>query len=114
MRRIASDKVLRDKAYNTAKNSSYDENQSGLASMVYKCFDQKTLGGAVKNENLSNKELAEELNKPLLQNLKNERYAHLLQTIFGGDDRPDVHLISKFSKGIRFSLYVIDIFGKCA
>ena len=51
--------------------------------MVYKYFGQKTLGGAVKNENMSNKELPEELDKPLLQNLKNERYAHLLQTIFG-------------------------------
>ena len=37
-RRTASDNVLRDKAFNIAKNSKYDEYQRGLASMVYKIF----------------------------------------------------------------------------
>ena len=40
-RRTASDKVLRDKAFNIAKNSKYDGYQCGLASMVCKCFDKK-------------------------------------------------------------------------
>ena len=31
--------------------------------MVYKVFDKKTEGGVVKNENVSKKELAEELQK---------------------------------------------------
>ena len=35
-RRIASDKIFRDKAFNIAKNSKYDGYQRGLASMVYK------------------------------------------------------------------------------
>ena len=35
-RRAASDKVLRDKAFSTAKNRKYDGYQRGLASMVYK------------------------------------------------------------------------------
>ena len=39
-RRTASDKSLRDKAFNIAKNSKYDGYQGGLASMVYKCFDK--------------------------------------------------------------------------
>ena len=34
-RRTASDKVLRDKAFNVAKNPKYDGCQRGLASMVY-------------------------------------------------------------------------------
>ena len=34
-RRTASDKVLRDKAFNIAKNPKYDGYQRGLASMVY-------------------------------------------------------------------------------
>ena len=34
-KRAASDKVLRDKAFNIAKNSKYDGYQRGLASMVY-------------------------------------------------------------------------------
>ena len=35
-KRKASDKVLRDKAFNTAKNPKCDGYQRGLASMVYK------------------------------------------------------------------------------
>ena len=35
-RRTASDKVLRDEAFNIAKNPKYDGYQRGLASMVYK------------------------------------------------------------------------------
>ena len=46
-RRTASDKVLRDKAFNIAKNPKYDGYQRGLASMVYKFFDKKSKGGGV-------------------------------------------------------------------
>ena len=35
--------------------------------MDYKCFDKKTSGGAVKNESVSNQELAEELHKPIIK-----------------------------------------------
>ena len=41
-RRTASDKFLRDKAFNIAKNPKYDEYQRVLASMVYKFFDKKS------------------------------------------------------------------------
>ena len=34
-RRIASDKILRDKAFNIARNPKYDGYQRGLASMIY-------------------------------------------------------------------------------
>ena len=71
-RRTAADKVLRDKTFNIAKNPKYDEYEGGLASMVYKFFDKKnrftckcTYGGSVKNEIISNKELPEELHKPI-------------------------------------------------
>ena len=37
-RRWAFDKVLRDKAFNIAKNPKYDGYQRGLASMVYDFF----------------------------------------------------------------------------
>ena len=39
--RTASDKVLKDKALNFAKNPKYDGYQRGLASLVYKFFDKK-------------------------------------------------------------------------
>ena len=58
-KRTASDKILRDKAFNIAKNSKYDEYQRGIASMIYKLFEKKAAGtaatlakkSAVKNEN---------------------------------------------------------------
>ena len=46
-KRTASYKVLRDKAFNTAKNRKYDGYQRGLASMVYKLFDKKSKGSGV-------------------------------------------------------------------
>ena len=49
-RRTASDKVLRDKASNIAKNSKYDEYQRVLASMVYNFFDKKSTGSGVNIE----------------------------------------------------------------
>ena len=46
-RRTFSDKVLRDKTFNIAKNPKYDGNQRGIASMVYKFFDKKLKGSGV-------------------------------------------------------------------
>ena len=46
----AADKVLRDKAFNIAKNSKYDGYQRGLALTVYNFFDKKTSSKIVKNE----------------------------------------------------------------
>ena len=60
-RKIASNKALRDKAFNIAKNSKYNGYQRGLASMV--CFyastffDKKNSGGAIKS--IPNKQLAQ-------------------------------------------------------
>ena len=41
-RRTTCDKLLRDKAFNIAKNAKYDEYQRRLASMVYKFLDKKS------------------------------------------------------------------------
>ena len=46
--RTASDKVLINKAFNIAKNSKYDGQQRGLASMVYKFFNKTSAGSGVK------------------------------------------------------------------
>ena len=40
-RRTASDKILRDKAFNLAKSPRYDRYQRGLASMVSNFFYRK-------------------------------------------------------------------------
>ena len=58
-KRTAPDKILRDKAFNIATNLKYYGYQRGLASMVYKFFDEGTSGSSIKNKIVSNKELAE-------------------------------------------------------
>ena len=77
-KRTVSDKVLRDKAFDIAKNPKYDEYQRGLASIIYKFFDKKSTGSGVatlanklaNNEIKQNLRLAEELNKPIIRNFK--------------------------------------------
>ena len=66
-RRTTSDKVLRDKAFNIAKNPKYDGYQRGLASMVYKFFDKKSKGSGVNIEVKHNEQLAKELHKPIIR-----------------------------------------------
>ena len=80
--------------------------------MVYNFFYQRTSGGAITNENITNKELAEESQKQIIEKL-NERKAHssFTDNIWGAFSA-DVELISKFNKGIRYLLCVFDIFSK--
>ena len=87
-KRTASDKVLRDKAFNIAKNPKYDRYQRGLTSMVYTFFDKKSAGSGVtmpvNNEIKQNLQLAEELQKPIIKKLlKKEQFIQDLKTIFG-------------------------------
>ena len=84
-RRTASDKVLRDKAFNFAKNQKYDGYQTGLASMVYKFFDKKSKGGGVNNETKQNEQLAEELHKPIIKTFLKRVYSSFQDNIWGAD-----------------------------
>ena len=105
-RRIASDKVLRDKAFNITNNPKYDGYQRGLASMVYKLFDKKSSvmrankftgayasGGAVegaqsetlptrdKSGIVQNQQLAEELHKTFIRKPEKQNLYSFLKTI---------------------------------
>ena len=74
----ASDKILREKTFNIAKNLKYDGYEKNLVSMVYRFFDKKSAsltdksakGGGAKNEIKQNEQLAEELHKPINKKLK--------------------------------------------
>ena len=46
--------------------------------MAYKCFDEKTSGSGIKNEIISNKELEEELHKPIIWKFNKKKYTQLL------------------------------------
>ena len=102
-RKTASDKVLRDKAFNIAKNRKYDGYQWGLVSMVHKLFDKKCAGSGVANNKIKqNLQLAEELHKPVIRNFKKgTAYSEFKDNIWGAD-LAEMQLISKLNKGFRF------------
>ena len=118
-RRTASDKILRDKAFNIARSHKYDGYQRGLASMVYKFFDKKSTGSGIVNNNNNNNNneikhnlpLGKELHKPIIRKLKKRKvYSGFRDNIWGAD-LTDMQLITRFKKGYRFLLCVIDIFN---
>ena len=73
---------------------------------------KKTSGSGIKNKNISNRELAEELHKPFIRKI-NKRKVHspFLDNMWGAD-LADMQFISKFNKRFRFLLCVIDIYSK--
>ena len=80
-RRTFSVNVLRDKAFNIAKNPKYDGDQRGLASMVYKFFDKKSAqlpdkavsGNGVNIPLEFNEQLAEELRKTIIRKFRKRK-----------------------------------------
>ena len=106
-KRTLSDKILKDKAYNFAKNPKYDGYQ--------RLFDKKSASGDVLNNDIKqNFQLAKELHKPVIRKFKKRKvYSGFKDNIWSAD-LADMQLISKFNKGFRFLLCVIDIFSKYA
>ena len=83
--------------------------------MVYKFFlIKKISGGAIKNEIISNKELAEELHKPIIRKFEKRKVHSSFIDNSWGADLADMQLISKLNRGFRFSLCVFDICSKYA
>ena len=94
--------------------------------MVYKFFDKKsaslmdksTKGSGVTtltDKSVSkNQQLAEELHKPIIRKFKKRKVHSTFKDNIWGVDLGDMKLISRYNKGIRFLLYVIDIFSKYA
>ena len=70
--------------------------------------------GVANNEIKQNLQLAKELHKPIIRKFKKRKvYSGFKDNIWGAD-LADMQLISKFNKGFRFLLCVIDIFSKYA
>ena len=112
-KRTVADKILKDRAFNITKDTKYDGYQRGLASMVYKCFDKKSKGSGVKLIP-ENKQLANELHKPTIKKFEKRRVYSTFKDNIWGVDLADMQLLSKYNKGTRFLLCVIDIFSKYA
>ena len=128
--RTKSDKVLRDKAYNIGSNPEYDRYQKGLASMVYKFFDKKSIGsGTAKPSSLerivkdtakpssverSSSILADELHKPVIKKFNKRKVYSQFKDNIWGVDLADMQSLSRKNKGIKYLLCAIDLFSKNA
>ena len=100
--RTTSDKRLRDKAFNIAENPKYVGYQRRLLSIIYKYFYKKSTllawsemlatwykpasGSSIINENILNKELAQELHKPIIRKSKKRKiHSPFTDNICGAD-----------------------------
>ena len=88
--------------------------QRGLSSMVYKFSNERTKGSGITNkENLVvNTQLVEEFHKPIIKNFKRRKVYFSFKDNIWGVDLADMQLISKYNKGIRYILCVIDLFSR--
>ena len=113
-----ADKILKNRAFNIAKDQNYDGYQRGLPSMVYKFFDKKSKGSGAKHVNTKlapqNQQLTEELHKAIIKKFEKRKVHALFKDNVWGADLADMQLLNKDNKGIRSLLCVIDIFSKYA
>ena len=112
--RTKSDKVLRGKAYNIASNPEYDGYQRGLASMVYKVFDKKSVGSGINTIKSSSSILADELHKPVIRKFKKRKVYSQFKDNIWGVDLADMQSLSRKNKGIKYLLCAIDLYSKYA
>ena len=96
-KKTVADKILKNKAFNIAKDPKYDGYQRRLASMVYKFFDskvaspdKKSSGSVAKHVNArltpQNQQLAEELHKPIIRKFEKRKvYATFKDNIWDAD-----------------------------
>ena len=71
---------------------------------------KKTAGSGIKNENMSDQQLAEKLHKPIIRKSNKRKVQSPFIGNISGADLADMQLISKFNKGILF-FYVLLIFS---
>ena len=77
--------------------------------------DKSTKGSGVNTKPApQNQQLAEELHKPIIKNFKKRKIHAAFKDNIWGADLADMQLLSRYNKGIRFLLCVIDIFSKYA
>ena len=80
-------------------NFFFDGYERGFASMVYKFFDKETGSGAIVN-----KDLAEELYKPVIKKFKVRRVQ--------APDLSEMKSLCSFYRGVKHLLCVTDVFTK--
>ena len=81
-KRTQSDKVLRDKTFKIASDPKYDGYQRGLAAMVYKFLIKNVVQVVLQQLNQIVNLQMNFINR-LLENVRDEKFIHGLETIFG-------------------------------
>ena len=112
--RTEADKVLKDKAYDIASNPEYDGYQRGLASMIYRFFDKKSIGSGTTKSKDSSLILANELHKPVIKKFNKRKVYSQFKDNIWGVDLADMQSLSRKNKGIKHLLCAIDLYSKYA
>ena len=110
-RKTASDKLLRDKAFNIANIRNMMDIKEVLLQWIVNSLIKNL---RVEQLQTKIKELAEELHKPIIRKFKKRKVQSPFIDHVWGVDLADMQLTSKFDKGICFLLCAIDIFSKYA
>ena len=103
-----------DKVYNITSNPEYDGYQRGLASMVYKFFDKKSIGSGINTMEPSSLILTNELHKPVIKKFNKRKVYSQFKDNIWGVDLADMQSLSRKNNGIKCLLCVIDLFSKYA
>ena len=106
-KRIILDKILKNSAYEITRNGGYNKYERALASMVYKFFNKKTGSGVSVN-----KQLAEELHKPVSKKFKRMKVYVRFKVNIWAADLAEMESLSSKNKNVKYLLCVIDIFTK--
>ena len=69
---------------------------------------------AFESKIMPKQEIAEELHKPIVKKFEKRKVYSSFKDNIWGADLVDMQLISKFSKGFRFLLCVVDIYSNSA
>ena len=104
---------MRDKAFKIASDPKYDGYQRGLASMVYRFFDKKSIGSGVATIE-PNYQLANKLHKQIIRKFKRQKVYSSFRDNIWGVDLADIQSLSKYNKEIKYLLCAIDLFSKYA
>ena len=104
--------TLKYKAFKIANNPKYDGYQRGLALIAYKFFDKKSKGSSIINK--PNYQLANKLHKPIIRKFKKRKLDSSFKDNIWGVDWADMQSLSRYKRGIKYLLCVIDLFSKYA
>ena len=92
-KRTESYKFLKEKTFKITINPKCNGYERRLSSIVYKFFDKKFAGIGIKS--VSNKQLADELHKPITRKVKRPKVYSSFKDNIWGPDLADMQLISR-------------------